>query len=378
MTLGLIGWGNFFQSYLYAFMFWFGIALGSLGLLLIGHLAGGPWAAMIRRPLEAGAMNIPIMAGLFIIILLGMGNLYEWTHADYVASHPLVAAKTSWLNVGAFILRSVIYFAIWTFLAWRMVSWSKAQDADASKAKSLARSFQRWGAGGFLLTAFLMTFAAFDWAMSLNPEWYSGLYGVIFMIGQAITTMAFLIIFLLLFSKVEPYSQVLNSKRVQDLGNFLMAFTMFWAYVNASQLIIYWSGNTIETNPFYVLRMDANGPWRSLGGFLMIFHFFVPFIILFSRWVKRSHRLLAIMAAWMLIAQLANLFFYIMPEFHRTGFQLHLGDILALVGIGAIWIWGFIYWFTRQPLLPLNDPRLSAHDDHHGHHESHVAHKGAH
>ena len=143
-------------------------------------------------------------------------------------------------------IRAAVYFVAWSLLAWWFYSYSKKQDDDEGKAKEIGRKAQRLGAGGFILTCLLMTFAAFDWGMSLNPEWYSGLYGVIFMIGQAISTMAFLIIVTLLFAKVEPLKSVLSKKLVQDLGNFLMAFTMFWAYVSVSQLIIIWSGNVTE------------------------------------------------------------------------------------------------------------------------------------
>lgn len=363
IILGVTPWGNFFQSYLYAFLFWFGLALGSLGLLLIGHLAGGSWAAITRRFLEAGAMVIPIMGLLFIPIILGANSLYEWTNAEYVAEHPLVANKKGYLNISFFIIRAAIYFITWSLLAWWLYAHSKKQDDNESKAKEIGRKAQRLGAGGFILTCLLMTFAAFDWGMSLNPEWYSGLYGVIFMIGQAISTMAFLIIITLLFAEVEPLKSFLNRKLIQDLGNFLMAFTMFWAYVSASQLIIIWSGNVTETNPWLVLRMH-DPVWRSVGSFLMVFHFFVPFIILFSRWVKRSHRLLVVVACWMLFARLVDIFFYVVPEFDRFN-VLHLGDFTALIGLGSIWIWFFIERFKNRPLLPVHDPRLIHHEGAH-------------
>lgn len=359
LILGLVGWGNFFQSYLYAFMFWFGISMGCLGLLLIGHLAGGTWAAMLRRFLEAGSMVIPVMAVLFIVVFFGMGALYKWTDPSYLASHPLVAAKVGYLNVSFFIVRSVVYFLLWTFVAWHFYNLSQKQDKSPEDAKVIGGKAHRASPGYFLLVTFLMTFAAYDWTMSLRPDWYSGLYGILIMVGQAITATAFMILLTLSLSKVEPLKNIIGEKKfVQDMGNFLMAFTLFWAYTNVSQLIIIWSGNTIETNPWLVQRLDNLTLWRGMGAFLAVFHFFVPFIILFSRWVKQSHRLLAIVAGWMIFAQLVNLFFYIMPEYGRTGYQLHLGDITALVGIGGIWIAAFIYWLKDKPLLPVNDPRL--------------------
>jgi len=351
----IFGLEQFFQSYLYGFIFWLGVALGCLILLLIQNIAGGPWGAMIRRPLEAGVMVIPVMALFFIPVLAGMGYLYEWTDPEVLAANPVIAAKTLYLNVPFFIVRALLYFSVWIGTAWLLVRWSKQQDQqDNPKLAERMRSFSAPGLIFFILT---MTFAAFDWGMSLTPDWFSGMYGVIFMIGQAISAVALMIIIVTLFGHFEPLSNVANPKRVQDLGNFLMAFTMFWAYVSASQLIIIWSNNLPETNTWYVIRL--NGFWGWIGAILLLFHFATPFLILFSRWVKRKVRALVIIACWMLVMRLLDIFWILVPTFERD-IPFSLLDVAVVVGIGGIWLAVFIAQLKNKPLLPLHDPRLAA------------------
>lgn len=351
----IFGLEQFFESYLYGFLFWLGVALGCLILLLLQNIAGGPWGAMIRRPLEAGVMVIPVMALFFIPVLAGMGYLYEWTDPEVLAANPVIAAKTLYLNVPFFIVRALLYFSVWIGTAWLLVRWSKQQDQqDNPKLAERMRSFSAPGLIFFILT---MTFAAFDWGMSLTPDWFSGMYGVIFMIGQAISAVALMIIIVTLFGHFEPLSNVANPKRVQDLGNFLMAFTMFWAYVSVSQLIIIWSNNLPETNTWYVIRL--NGFWGWIGAILLLFHFATPFLILFSRWVKRKVRALVVIACWMLIMRLLDIFWILVPTFERD-IPFSLLDVAVVVGIGGIWLAVFIAQLKNKPLLPLHDPRLAA------------------
>jgi hypothetical protein len=360
MSGGLEG---FFESYLYAFIFWVGLTLGHLFLLMLQHVAGGPWGAIARRFLEAGAGNILVMAVLFIPVLIGMGSLYIWTDAAYVAAHHLVELKKGYLNVPFFVVRSVVYFAIWIALAYFFQRWSKEQDLG----KPLAQKMRNVAAPGIILYILTMTFAAIDWGMSLTPEWFSGMYGVIFMIGQAISAVALVILMLVSFRGTGELSKVLNDKRLQDFGNFLMAFTMFWAYVQASQLIILWSNNVVETNTWYVTRLGAG--WGWVGGFLLVFHFAVPFLILFSRWVKQKGRALVWVALWMLIVRLVDLYWIIIPSFERGGFPFRFLDLAVVLTLGGVW---FSFYFRRlraSSILPAHDPRLepelagvSAHD----------------
>ncbi len=358
------GLDAFFEAYLVGFIFWVGLTLGCLSLLCIQHLAGGPWGAIARRFLEAGSSNIFMMAILFIPVLIGLGSLYPWTDPAYVAAHPTVDLKSSYLNVPAFILRSVIYFATWGILVYLFRGWSRRQDAGDP---AMAQHMRNAGAVGILLFIVTMTFASFDWGMSLTPEWFSGMYGVIFMIGQLISTVSMLIIMLVLFREVDPLPKVLNPTRVQDYGNFLMAFTMFWAYVQTSQLIILWSNNVVETNTWYVARLDSSWAWVS--AFLLIFHFFTPFLILFSRWVKQKGRALVWVAVWMLFMRIVDIYWIVVPTFERTGSPFRLLDVALILALGGIWLSFFFRRLKTTSILPAHDPRIepeltgaSAHD----------------
>ena len=349
---------RFFQSYLFAFWFWLGLSLGSLVMLFVVHLAGGSWGALIRRPLEAAAMVLPLLGVLFIPLLFGLGTLFEWTHAEFVAALPTVAAKTAYLNVPFFIVRAVIYFAVWITGAWLFFRASGRQDeVSPEEGGRIGFRLKRISGAWIVIYVLTMTFAGIDWAMSLNPEFFSGIYSVILMIGQAISAVCLSVFAVVwLASWNAEVNERLTAKRLQDLGNFLMAFTMFWAYTNFAQLIIIWSNNTVETNPSYVLRFSE--AWQGLGLFLLFFGFFAPFAVLFSRWVKRKRRALVWVAAWSLLIRLVDLFYIVVPGFRREGFPLGWLDVLLLIGIGGLWLGAFAFFLGSRPALPHHEPRL--------------------
>jgi hypothetical protein len=357
LALGLAD-GTFFGAYLIAFMFWTGLSLGALVLLFVNHLGGGSWGAVTRRPLEAMVSAIPLTALFFVPLLFGLGTLYPWTDAEYVATHPLVEFKAGYLNTTWFVIRAVIYFAIWTFLAWIYLRGARDQDEHAADAPRVAYRLKSLGGVGIVAYVLTMTLAAVDWGMSLTPEWWSGIYGVIFMISQAITAMALLIILMTYLARRDArIDELLTWKRLQDLGNFLMAFIMFWAYVNVSQLIIQWSNNIVETNTFYVLRFEVE-PWLGMGIYLTVAAFFLPFLILFSRWVKRQRGALGFMAGWALLNQAVHTYWYLAPEVGRTALPAAT-DLLVFVGLGALWLAFVLRSLAARSLVPANDPRLA-------------------
>lgn len=357
---GALGWvidggEGFYQSYLFAFLFWLGMSLGSFLLLLAQHIAGGSWGATIRRPLESGTILLPVMALFFIPIIFGMGYLYEWTHAEVIAASPIVANKTGYLNTTFFLIRAAVYFGLWIFGALFFVSQGRKQDSSNSEAiaKRLKKNAPLW----FTLYVLTMTFAGVDWAMSLTPEWFSGIYSVTIMISQAISAMALIIVTVVFFaSRSATLDTLLTAKRLQDLGNYLMAFTIFWAYVNFSQIIILWSNNIVETNTFYVLRFGYE--WRAMGYFLLFFGFFGTFFILLSRWVKRKRLALTVMAVWAFVVQIVSLFYTVVPSYARNGFALTLTDILLFAGMGGVWLGLYFLQLNSQTLVPMHDPRL--------------------
>ncbi len=356
---------GFFQSYLLAYLFWFGISLGALALLFIQHMAGGPWGSMITRQVEAAGSLLPLLAVLFVPLLFGLKNIYPWTDAAYVAEHATVMAKQSYLNIPWFIIRTVIYFVVWTFAAMLYRGLSMRQDAEPSKGGSLGYRMRSMGGLWVVIYILTMTFAGVDWAMSLTPTWFSGIYPVILMSSQFITALALVILSsVFLASRNESFDRFLTARRLQDLGNLLMAVTMFWAYTHVSQLIIQWSGNIVETASWYVVRLSPN--WIGVSTFLLFFGFFAPFGILFSRWVKRKRRALSLVAIWSLLVQAMNIFWFVVPTYGRTGAQVTVVDILMFIGFGGIWLGLYLRALGAHKILPANDPRLvSALAEHH-------------
>lgn len=368
-VVGLVGGvvaglgGGFFQSYLLAFMFWTGLALGCLVLLLVVHIAGGPWGSLIQRPLEAGASLVPIMALLFLPVLFGMNALYAWTDPQFVADHPLVEAKQGYLNTPFFVIRAAVYFALWSLATWLYLRHSARQDQDAPAAGRVGYRMRNLAGVWMAIYVLTMTFAGVDWAMSLTPEWWSGIYSPTLMISQAITAISLMILVAIAIAARHPrVDALLNATRLQDLGNYLMGFIMFWTYLSVSQLIIIWSNNIVETNPWYVVRLDT--AWMGLSTFLAVFGFFAPFGLLLSRWVKQRRAALAAVAAWALVIQFLNLFWFLVPTYGREGFAVTAADVLLTVGIGGVWMFFFFRRLAAHPILPLNDPRLKAVEHH--------------
>lgn len=352
-----------YQSWLLAFLFWVGLSLGSLVMLVVGHMAGGGWSALVQRPLEASVSLLPIMALLFLPVLFGMNALFVWTDAAYVADHPLVAAKTAYLNAPFFVVRAALYFGLWILAAWLYLRGSAHQDRDAAASGRIGYGLKRQSGLWLIVYVLTMTFAGRDWAMSLTPEWWSGIYAVILMSGQAISAVALVILTVVaLAGRNAKVDALLTETRLQDLGNFLMAFLMFWAYVSFSQLIIIWSGNVSELAGWYTVRLGPG--WLAVGGFLLAFGFLAPFVILFSRWVKRKRSALSIMAVWALAVMVVNLIYFVVPAFERGGFPITLADAAIFVGIGGVWAFFYLRRLAAHPVLPVHDPRLKGADPH--------------
>lgn len=350
---------------LMAFVLWLGLSLGGLSLLLINHMAGGSWGAISRRPLEAMVGAMPIGVLFFLPVAYFVGDLYPWADAAYVASRPLVAWKSSYLQENAYLLRSVAYFALWLLSAFVYLRMARAQDsASPGRAGILGYRMKANAALWLIIYILTMTLAATDWTMSLQPEWWSGIYGLVFMISQAIMAMALLIITMVWLADRSPrVNDLLTEKRLQDLGNFLMAFTMFWAYVNASQLIIQWTNNIVETNTFYGLRLNEQ-PWQGIGIYLLAAGFALPFFTLFSRWVKRQRNALAFMAGWAILNQIVHLYWTVAPELGRQAVP-SIGDIAIIAGLGAIWSAVYLRNLGIRSIVPELDPRLLAAEHHH-------------
>jgi hypothetical protein len=345
---------QFFRSYLIAYLFWFGVAAGCVPLLMLHHIAGGTWGFVIRRILEAGSRTLPLMLLLFIPILFGVHSLYEWSHPEVVAADEILQAKRPYLNTPFFIVRALIYFAVWIVFAVYLNRWSAQQDATGDPA--LLRKFQLLSAGGIVAYSLTITFAAIDWGMSLEPHWFSTIYGMLFIVGQTLAALSFVIPVAVRLSDSPPMSHAANSGVFQDLANRLLAFVMLWAYMSFSQYLIIWAGNLPEEIPWY-LRRGANG-WQWVAAALALFHFAVPFLLLLGRATKRNKRFLAGIAAAVLLMRWVDLQWTIAPAFY-TNVRIHIFDLLLFAIIGAIW-W-FVFWreLRKRSLLPARDPNFA-------------------
>jgi hypothetical protein len=345
---------QFFHSYLLGYLYWLGLGLGCLGVVMVYHLTGGGWGVAVRRLLEAGIGTLPVMALLFVPLAFGLHHNYEWTHTETVMADPVLVKKVAYLNVPFFLVRAAIYFVAWLGLAHFLDRWSAAQDRTGDPR--LVERLRKLSGGGIVLWGLMVTFAAFDWVMSLEPHWFSTIFGMLFIAGQGLGALAFVIVMACLLSGREPFGRVLAPTILNDLGNLLLAFVMIWAYLSFSQLLIIWAGNLPEEIPWYLHRIS--GGWNLIAVALAVFYFAVPFLVLLGRGNKRQLQRLALVAGGILVARLLDLFFLIMPEFYRNRVGVHWLDVAAVAGLGGIWLTVFVWRLERRPLLAPNDPEL--------------------
>ncbi len=345
---------QFYQSYLMAYMFCLAIALGSLALGMVHQLSGGAWGLVLRRPIGAASRVLPVMALLFIPILFGMHHLYAWTHADVVAHDEVLQQKQLYLNTTFFIVRAVLYFAIWNGLAYFLNAWGLEQDRTGDPR--IAARMQRLSAGGLVLYVFTITFASFDWLMSLEPHWFSTIYGVLILGGQGLSTLAFMIVVLSWLSRRAPMDAILQRSHFHDIANLTLAFVMLWAYFAFSQYLIIWAGNLPHEIAWYVHRLHTG--WRFIGLLLVAFHFFAPFLLLLSRAVKREPQAVIWVAVGILVVRLVDLFWLTAPEFHREGVHVSWLDLVLPISLFSIFVGCFIWQLRGRTLLPRHDPQF--------------------
>ena len=358
--------GHFFRSWLIAYLLILGISLGSLALMMIQHLSGGTWG-VFRRIFEASSRTIPFLALLFIPVLLGMSDLYVWTHPDHVQADEILRHKAPYLNIPFFIGRALFYFAIWIGLSLVLNRLSARQDTGDVAVNS---TIQRVSGAGLVLYALTVTVAGIDWIMSLNPHWYSTLFGFLMMGGQGLAALAFTIVISTILVKHEPLNNLLTPSHFHDLGKLMFAFVMLWAYFNFSQFLLTYAANLIEEIPYMITRTSHG--WQYLAVFLITFHFAVPWLLLLSRRLKRTPQQLVMVAAWLLFARYADLYMMITPEFVSAGQNVHLVesehavstffvhwlDLAAPLAIGGLWFWMFLTELKKRQMLAVGDPYL--------------------
>ena len=337
-------------------MFWLGIPLGCLGIVMIHHLVGGTWGFVIQRSLESATRTFPIMAVLFLPLLFGLPDLFIWARPQAVAQDPVLLQKAAYLNIPAFIIRAAVYFAVWCALGFFLSRWSAEQDRSADPA--LTQRLQTLSGPGLVLYGLTVTFSAIDWLMSLEPHWYSTIFGMLFMVSHGLIALTFVIGVAYFLSLREPLSRIIAPWVLHDLGNLLLAFVMLWAYMSFAQFLIIWVENLQHEIPWYLHRI--NGGWGVIAVALIVLQFALPFILLLSRVVKRKAGTLCAVAAAIALMHQIELFWFVAPTFHPDGFSLHWTTLLAPLGIGGLWFAAFLGQLRDRPLLPFRDPRFIA------------------
>ncbi len=358
----MTGADRFYEAYLVAWVFWTGVALGSLALLMLQHLSGGAWGLVIRRILEASTRTLPAMAILFLPIILGMDHLYHWTSPE-AASDPVISEKAAYLNTPFFLVRFAFYFLVWIGISTLLSKWSAEQDRTGDPA--LADKMMRLSGGGMLVFFLTVTFAVVDWTMSINPHWFSTMWGLLYIVGQGLSALAFSIAILVMLSKEAPLSTFVSPSHFHDLGKLLFAFIMLWAYLSFSQFLIIYSANTAEEIPHYWVR--AQNGWQWVGWALVALHFVLPYVLLLSRDIKRDWRRLSVIASWVVGIRLVDYYWHVAPEFHHEGLSVSLIDIALPIALGGIFVMLFAGQLKGRPLMPLQDAGLAKALMHHTH-----------
>ncbi len=351
---------QFFHSWLVAVIFFLGIGLGCLFFVLIQHAAKAGWGVVVRRLAENLACTVPLLAVLFVpVAALGMYDLFHWTHADAVAHDRLLQGKQPWLNESGFRIRAAVYFAVWTALALFFRNASRRQDESGDEA--LSHRMARFSPVAVALFAVTLTFAGFDWLMSLEPHWYSTMFGVYFFAGTIVSALAALIVLTLLLESAGYFRGVITGEHLHDLGKLLFAFTVFWAYIAFSQFFLIWYANIPEETNWFLSRLHGTpenpASWRAATMLLAIGHFAIPFFFLMPRTIKRNRRLLMVGALWMLAMHLWDVFWLVMPNLHRE-MTFSLLDVTSLLGVGGLFAATAGRLLSRGSLVPSRDPRL--------------------
>ncbi|MFQ5527155.1 MAG: hypothetical protein ACE5GX_12945 [Thermoanaerobaculia bacterium] len=343
---------QFFQSYLIAWLFWMGIAMGGFGTMLLSHMTGGAWGLMIRRVFEAGLRTLPVVVILFLPVLFGLDDLFVWARPE-AAADALIQTKTWYLNNKFFILRAFLYFAIWGAFGWALLRLSRRQ--DETNDPGLVRKMQSIAGPGLGIYGLTATFASVDWLMSLDPHWYSSLFGVYFIGGQAVSAIAFGILIVRYLSKREPMAGAYRPQHYHDYGNLLFAFVLLWSYFGLSQFLIIWMGNLSEETVWYLHRQQHGWEWVSLS--LVIFHFAVPFMLLLSRKRKRNIGALSKVAVLLLVMHWLDLVWQAGPAFSEH-LSFHWLDLTTLAAVGGLWLAAFAGELRKRALVPVGEPYL--------------------
>jgi hypothetical protein len=346
---------SFYSAYLSGFMFWLGLSLGCMAILMLHHLVGGGWSIVIRRILESGMMTLPLMFVLFLPILFNLPRLYSWARPEVLhdpkTDPKLLQIAQDYLNFHDILVRYIFYFAVWIGMAYFLNRWSTEQDTIAGQS---TLRFRAMSGVGLVVYSLTISFAVIDWVMSLQARWISTIYGFIFIAGEALSALCFCVVIERILGKRKPMSEYLTDTEVHDHGKLMLAFVMLWTYFNFSQWLIIWAGNLPDEISWFVRRI--NNGWGYVAFFLVVFQFAVPFALLLSRQLKRKARTLAWVASWIIFMRMIDLYWHVEPALHPT-FHLSWLHFAVIAGVGGLWMAYFCHNLRLRPLLPVNAPQ---------------------
>ena len=359
LLLCLLGWllspRQFYMAYLFAELFWLGVALGCGAFLMIHYLTGGKWGWPVRRFCEAAAKTIPLLGMLFIPLCFGLHYLYPWAMPARVAADHVLLHKQPLLNIPFFIGRAALAFVLWSWVGYLLNKWSREQDEtlDVSPMKRL----RVLSGPALALYPLTITMTHVDWVMSLEANWYSTMFPILICIGQMLGGLSFVIVMLGWLGPRTSLSGIVGKENFHHLGSLLLAMTMMWAYLAFGQLIVIWSGNLPHEISWYLHRIA--GGWRWVVAFLVLFHFFAPFFLLLSRQVKRTRVALGAIAGTIFCAHIIDVWWLVTPSFYPHGIHVSWLDFVAFFGIGGVWLFLFARNLQSKSLVPMNDPRFA-------------------
>ncbi len=345
---------QFFHSYLAAFLFTLGLALGSLFFTLFQHAASAGWSVVVRRTAENLMAPLPLFILLFVPIYLGRHELYHhWMDLEHAAHDPILVGKSAFLNEPFWLARAAFYLGLWSLLSWWFRSRSVAQDSVGGEA--ITRTLQKTSYPGVIAFALTISFAGIDWAMSLDPHWYSTMWGVYYFANSIVSSFALLGLVLLLLRDRGVLAGIVNKEHYHDIGKFVFAFTVFWAYIGFSQYFLIWYANIPEETMFYSRR---GGSWSVVGASLMAGHFGIPFLFLMGRSIKRFSRTLKLACVWVISFCYLDIYYVVMPMHHGEGVSISAADVFCLAGMLAFYVAAATHFMASAALVPLKDPRI--------------------
>jgi hypothetical protein len=345
---------RFHRSYLVAFTFVAAAGLGSFFFVMVQYLTGSAWSVTMRRIMENIMFTLPICAILFIPIAFGLKDIYPWMHRAVGLTDPVLKQKAIYLSEDFFVLRTYIFFALWSI--WIYAIYHQSTKQDTARSVNQMNIIARWSAPGLFLVVVVGTLASYDWLMSLEPKWYSTIFGLYILAGGALTFMSVVTLICLGFRRAGILKNSITKEHYHDLGKWLFALTAFYTYMAFSQYILIWYANLPEETIWYRHRMV--GSWLPISLAMPFIRFLIPFFILLCRPAKRSLKVIAGIAIWSILCEYLDLYWIVMPTYFKTGPQISWLDFATLAA--TVSICGFVFWsrFQHHKLAPVGDLRF--------------------